>query len=250
MDVYDNPKYYDIAFSFRDIAKEVDFLEQIIKNESLIPVKTVLEIASGNSPHMSELCRRGYDYVGLEQNEEMIEYSTKTIEDLGLKAEIIRGDLRNFRTNKQADCALLFLGSFYVTDDHELQSHMDSVAHSVRGGGLYFLDGAVLFFPEDFGIQTWEMERDGVKVITTYDPKWIDERNGLSDARIILEIEENGEKKVIEHTETRKLYRINDFIAKAEATSKWEHVSDFSDFDAAKKPYPGGRNITVLRRRI
>ena len=52
MEVYDNPKYYEIAFSFRDIPSEADFLDKVIARYSKIPVNTFLELASGNSPHL------------------------------------------------------------------------------------------------------------------------------------------------------------------------------------------------------
>ena len=55
MIVYDNPHYYEIAFAFRDISAEVDFLEQVIRQYSRVEVGTFLELASGNSPHMREL---------------------------------------------------------------------------------------------------------------------------------------------------------------------------------------------------
>jgi hypothetical protein len=61
-EVYDNPKYYEIAFSFRDIPAEVDVLEECFKWFSKIPVKSVLELGCGNSPHMEELVKRGYQY--------------------------------------------------------------------------------------------------------------------------------------------------------------------------------------------
>ena len=58
-DVYNNPKYYEIAFSYRDIPAEVDVLEQVIEQYSHIPVSTVLELGCGPAPHLAELARRG-----------------------------------------------------------------------------------------------------------------------------------------------------------------------------------------------
>jgi len=43
-EVYANPKYYEIAVSFRDIAAEVDVFEHVIKQYSHIPVSTVLAV--------------------------------------------------------------------------------------------------------------------------------------------------------------------------------------------------------------
>lgn len=249
MQVYNNPKYYEIAFSFRDISKEVDFIEQVIAKESRIPVKTFLEIASGNSSHMKELCKRGYGYIGLELSKQMIEYSREIIKKSVLPAEIVGGDMIKFSLPKPVDCALLFLGSFYIKSDDELSSHLDSVANAVRVGGLYILDGAVSFYPEDIRKQSWEMIEGNIKVVTTYDPKWIDKTGNISEAKITLDIDDNGEKKKIEHLEIRKIYSVDEFMKKAQETGKWEYVSSFSDYNVTKKPHNNGRNIVVLRRK-
>ena len=111
MKIYNNPKYYEIAFSFRDIPKEVVFIEQIIAKKSKNTSKTFLEIASGNSPHMTELCRRGYNYIGLELNNNMVKYARDKIKKLALSAEIIKGNMIEFSLQNQVDCALLSLGS-------------------------------------------------------------------------------------------------------------------------------------------
>ena len=46
-EVYNNPKYYEIAFSYRDIAAEVDVFEQVIEAYGFIPVSMVFEIGCG-----------------------------------------------------------------------------------------------------------------------------------------------------------------------------------------------------------
>lgn len=249
MQVYDNPKYYEIAFSFRDIPEEVDFIEELIKQYSKVPVKIFLEIASGNSPHMQELCKRDYEYVGLELNDEMVAYSNNKIKQLNLSAQIIQGDMIEFSLPRAVDCALLFLGSFYIKSDEEFKSHLNSVARTLKVGGLYILDGVVSFYPEDIKTQSWEMREAGVKVIATYKPEWTDKKKKIIKAKITLDIEENGSSKRIEHEEIRKIYSSGEFISKAEQTRQWEHVGSFSDFDITHGPQEGGRNILVLRKK-
>ena len=73
--LYANPFYYEIAFSYRDIPKEVQVMQEVIRRYSPIPVKRVLELGCGNSPHMLELLQRGYSYVGLDLSPEMLQYS-------------------------------------------------------------------------------------------------------------------------------------------------------------------------------
>ena len=73
--IYQFPEYYEIAFSFRDIPREVDVLEESARRFAEVPVKTFLEIGCGNSPHMEELTGRGYDFIGIDISEEMLTYS-------------------------------------------------------------------------------------------------------------------------------------------------------------------------------
>lgn len=61
--LYDHPIYYDIAFLFRNIAAEVDVFGESIRRFSQIPVKRVLEIGYGTSPHMEQLVKRGYELL-------------------------------------------------------------------------------------------------------------------------------------------------------------------------------------------
>ncbi len=249
MRVYDNPKYYEVAFSFRNILDEVDFIEQVIKQHSGIPVKTILDIASGNSPHMLELCKRGYHYVGLELNDEMVSYAREKIRKYNLGAKVIKDDLMNFSILEPVDCAILFLGSLYVKDDSELIKHLSSLSKALRSGGLYILDGAIEFYPEDVRKQSWDIEREGIKVITTYDPRWIDGQENIVEAKITLEVEDRGEKKKIEHSEIRKIYSYKEFTTIAKQTGNLEYVDSFSNFDTTSKTKEGGRNIIVLRRK-
>lgn len=249
MQVYDNPKYYEIAFSFRNISKEVDFVEQLIKQCSKIPVETFLEIASGNSPHMQELRKRGYGYIGLELNDEMVVYARDKIKQLNLSAQIIQGDMIEFSLPRTVDCVLLFLGSFYIKSDEEFRSHLNSVAKVLKDGGLYILDGVVSFYPEDIRVQSWEMREENIKITTTYKPEWVDEKEKIMKASITLDVEENGFSKRIEHEEIRKMYSADEFISKAEQTGQWEHAGSFGDFNMAHKPRKGGRNTLVLKKK-
>src|ERR1039458_7916024 len=96
MELYDRPDYYDLAFSFRDTKREVDFLEKAIKKFSGIPVKTILELAAGNSPYMEEVADRGYHYIGLELNKKMIAFSKEKAARRSIRARFIHGDMKNF----------------------------------------------------------------------------------------------------------------------------------------------------------
>jgi hypothetical protein len=49
MDIYKNPLYYEIAFNFFDLKKQIDAFELIIEKFSKIEVERFLDIACGPS---------------------------------------------------------------------------------------------------------------------------------------------------------------------------------------------------------
>jgi ubiquinone/menaquinone biosynthesis C-methylase UbiE len=115
MDLYKNPKYYEIAFGFRNIPREVDFFESVIKKFSKIKVKKVFELASGNSPYLEEWHKRGYRYYGLDLNPEMIDFTKKKARERNIEIKLFKGDINNFSLNGlKIDLAYVLLGSFYL----------------------------------------------------------------------------------------------------------------------------------------
>lgn len=109
--LYDNPKYYEIAFSFRDIPAEVDVFENGFKRFSRIPVKSVLELGCGNSPHMEEFIRRGYRYNGLDLSKAMLEYSRQKASDIGAEVNLVHGNMVDFSLETLVDFVYITLGS-------------------------------------------------------------------------------------------------------------------------------------------
>lgn len=118
-EVYENPFYYGVAFGFRNIAKEVDFLEECIKRFSKIRVKRVLDIGCGPSPYMLELVKRGYSFAGLDIGRAMLDYSLEKASMAGVEIEVIHADMRNFRVKESFDFAFCMLCSLNVETNSE-----------------------------------------------------------------------------------------------------------------------------------
>ncbi|MDI6847944.1 MAG: hypothetical protein QMD23_07470 [Candidatus Bathyarchaeia archaeon] len=47
MSVYDQPLYYEIAFSYQDVKGQVDFFDEVAKKYSKASVKRFLDIGCG-----------------------------------------------------------------------------------------------------------------------------------------------------------------------------------------------------------
>lgn len=250
--LYENPKYYEIAFSFRNIPDEVDVLEECFKRFSRIPVKSVMELACGNSPHMIELVSRGYEYHGIDQSETMVKYSRKKALDAGVKAEINHGDMIGFFVEEAFDFIYVMLGSLFVKNTTELKTHFASVANSLKKGGLYFLDGCITDEPLWLkGVQSWEIIRGGTKIRTTVSWALVDRAEKTVEEYILLQINERGRMFFTAGTDTKKAISPDEFRNFIVKNEYFEFVGWWNNWDLSQ-PLGKARNINrpivVIRR--
>jgi len=251
-DIYRHPEYYEIAFSFRDVAGEVDVMQEAIQWFSGIPVERVLEIACGNAPHMKEWVRRGYRYTGIDLGEAMLEFSRRKAAPLGGKAELVRADLTGFALAEPVDFAYVMLGSIYASDTAQLIGHFDSVARALKPGGLYFLDWCIEFDPFTSLANAWEEERDGVRVRLTYLSNLVDRVEQTLEERITLEVDDNGEERTFTQTAYKRAIYPQEFLTLLEWRGDFEFVGWWNDWDLSI-PVDGRdtihRPVTVIRRK-
>lgn len=250
MSLYKNPKYYEIAFSFRQIPNEVDFFEKAVKKFSKIKVRKVFELASGNSPYLEEWHKRGYEYCGLDLNREMLNFVEARAKEKGIKAKLFLANMDKFSLRKlKADLAYVLLGSLYVKSNEEFFNHLDSVAKVLKSGGLYILDGVVWFNIFGDNKQSWIISKRGIKVKTTFRAKMINPVAQIFQEKVVLEILDHGEKKQLKSSETRKLFFPQEFLSLIKCHHKFEFLGWFDNFDMNKPATPKGRQAVVLRKR-
>ena len=224
--IYEYPLYYEIAFSFRDIAVETSVIEECISRFSQIPVKTVLELGCGNCPHTSQLCERGYKYVGIDTCSQMIEFSRRKTEAYHEQVEIISANMNNFRLDEPVEFVFIQVGSLLVANNEDIANHFDSVAQALRPGGLYFLDGCITFDDKlaDHEGVTWELKRDGIKVKTNVIWSPISRAKQLFSERHVFEVDDNGKRIHIEGAELKRAIYPQEFLQIVRLHPKFEFV--------------------------
>lgn len=72
--IYNQAKYYEIAFSFVDSERQADLFEKFIKKYSKTGVKSVLDLACGTALQLREMAKRGYKSIGLDASSKMLDY--------------------------------------------------------------------------------------------------------------------------------------------------------------------------------
>ena len=256
--LYDNPKYYEIAFSFRDIPAEVDVFEKSFKRFSEIPVKSVLELACGNSPHMKELVKRGYQYNGLDLSKTMLEYSKQNALQIGVdvslnEVNLIHGNMIDFSLEANVDFVYVLLGSLYVRSTSELITHFDSVARVLKKGGLYLLDWCVQYDPpwQSESGDSWEIERDGIRVKANISWKVIDRVEQTFEEDLLLEVNDHEKKLSIIGKDIKRAIFPQEILCLITGFKHFEFVGWWNNWDLnqpLEQTVKIDRPITLVRR--
>jgi len=251
-DLYDSPFYYDVAFGFRDIGKEVDFFEECIRKFSKIKVDKVLDIGCGPSPYMLELVKRGYAFTGLDLSSSMLDYSLKKASKAGIKIETIHADMRSFKTKEKFDFVFCMLGSISIESNRDFLSHLDSVARCLGSGGLYLIDASIDFDWTGLGRERWTMLKNGLTVNVT----WEEEPMSLTEQkvidRLIVEVFEEGKTTVFKTEKIGKIIFPQEFLELVEKNGKFEFLGWYNSFNLAEsleKAKKMNRPMTLLRRK-
>lgn len=250
--IYDYPKYYDVAFSYRDTAYETAIMQRAIEQFSHIPVKTVLEIASGHSPHLEHVLRLGYKYQGLDQSPSMLEYAKDKAAQIGYEVELWQKGLADFSLPEPVDFAYVMLGSLYVQTTDQLVSHFASVEKALKPGGLYFLDWCIDFSPLTNTRDAWTCRRGDVEVKVRYTTKLLNPAKQFYEESLHASVRDGKERMQLNHSNVRRAIYPQEFLLAATYLSKFELVGWWNDWDlnAPLDHINSGiiRPITVLRR--
>lgn len=254
--MYEHPLYYEIAFSFFDVKKQVDTFELIIKEFSKTKVKRFLDIACGPSLQLRETAKRGYKAVGLDLAPQMLRYLSEKAKEEGLRIETVQADMSNFRLEKKVDFAFIMMGSLVFKSNEGFLDHLDSLAYSLEKGGLYFIQNKTVDWIRSVE-QSWDMERDGIKVKTTYKTHWKDILNQICTEEIVLEVNDHGKEMRFERIEDLKFTFPQEFRALVELDKQFEFLGWWEGTESTwylDKPLEKAKplnniNMVLLRRK-
>ena len=252
MPVYDEPVYYEIAFSFVDIPMQVDLFEKFIHKYSNIPVRRVLDIGCGPSQQLRELARKGYEAGGLDRSPQMLIYLKEKTRKMGVRVETVQSSMTDFTLDAPVDLALILMGTIGLIDSREnLLLHLDSVARSLNSGGLYIIENLNINWhsPDYFGSQTWTMERGGVCIETTYTVELADSLNQMLRETLRLDVDDHGAKQSFEETLETRAFFPQEFVTLVEVNDMFEFLGYFERSSTKRLTEALPDNIALLRRR-
>ncbi|MCY4609979.1 MAG: class I SAM-dependent methyltransferase [bacterium] len=140
MHLYERAKVYDIAFSYRDIVAECEFILRVCEHAGL-NVSSIVDLGSGTGAHALEMAGRGMEVTAIDRMEQMLQH---LLEEAGGRDYVVRtvnGDMREFAIEREVDCAISMLGTVsHLLSNEDMYAHLSCVARSLRPGGVYLLE--------------------------------------------------------------------------------------------------------------
>lgn len=252
LEVYQHPRYYEVAYGFVDPPKQVDLFEAFIRKHSKIDARRVLDVCCGPAPQLREFARRGYASAGLDCSRPMLDYLRKAASGEGVKVQTVEADMRDFSLKQQVDFAYTLLGSIhYVGDNQGLLAHLSSLARALRPGGLYLIENMSIHWASvDFSKPlVWDMERDGIKVRTTYHAELADALEQTIVQTIDLCVDDNGSNVRLTQRNEAKLFFPQEFRTIVELHRQFDFLGFFERETTNPLTEATMDNTVLLRKR-
>ncbi|MDQ4074862.1 MAG: class I SAM-dependent methyltransferase [Chloroflexota bacterium] len=257
--IYSAARYYDIAFGWRDVPAECEFMLGRYQQARGRAAASTLEVACGPGQHARTFAARGLHSIGLDASKAMLEYAKSQPGGNDPDVSWVLGDMRDFTLDDPVDlaCCLMDSLSHLLTLD-DLLANLDAVARNTTPGGLYILEQSHPrdAFPhaEPALEREWEMEDESgeITVYATWgepgDPFDFTTQVGL--LTVTIRAEREGE--VIFHQQEiipSRLWLAGEMEAAIRASEGWRLRERFGAMDSRvpwqSKP-PAWRMVSVL----
>jgi SAM-dependent methyltransferase len=229
---YSAPRLYEIAFDMNRKG-EVDFLVHCFRRYAGARVRRVLDIACGTGPHLIRLAERGYAMTGLDLSPQNIAFLGERLEAKALSADLIVGDMTDFRLARPVGAAICMQDSQgHLLTNAELLAHLRCVARSLRRGGLYVFDRYMASsWTNPARSWSWSRRRGSLIVRASFSALHdVDPVSQVFRERMTLEAVENGTRRVYRQVHRSRMVFPQELRTLVELAGGFEFVQWFFGF--------------------
>ncbi|HEU5323529.1 MAG TPA: class I SAM-dependent methyltransferase [Methylomirabilota bacterium] len=229
---YSAPRLYEIAFDMNRKG-EVDFLVHCFRRFARRRVRRVLDIACGTGPHLARLADRGYDMAGLDLSPRNVEFLRRRLADRGRRADLVVGDMTDFRLGRPVDAAICMQDSQgHLLTNAQLVAHLRAVARAVRPGGLYVFDRYMASsWTNPARSWSWSRRRGRLIVRASFSAlNDVDPVRQVFEERMVLEAVEDGRRRVYRQRHRSRMVFPQELRALVDLAGGFEFVQWFFGF--------------------
>jgi len=239
---YTMPEIYDIAFDFRDVPKQVDFLLDIAGQYAGRKIGSAMQMACGPAYHAREMARRGLASDGLDLEPNMAAYTRELVRDEELVCEIHEGDMRFYRPGRKYDLVYCLMASFaQLQTNQDILDNFSCAADMLTDGGIYIISTA---HPRDFygdekkSVETsWSMTRGDITVETNWggDDQQFDPLTEIDDIIVSYTVTTPDGTTQYDFPDRYRRCSMMTFLALIRLSGRFEIVDMYGDFSRKVK---------------
>jgi SAM-dependent methyltransferase len=131
---------YDYLYKDKDYEKECDFIGRVFKKFSG-RVETILDLGCGTGGHALILAKRGYEVLGVDCSQEMLDIAITKAGKRNLSIEFIRDDITDIRLHRKFDAVIsMFAVMSYQTTNSALAKVCKIGREHLVPDGLFIFD--------------------------------------------------------------------------------------------------------------
>lgn len=194
--------YAPVMFDAKRWAEAPAVAESVCRIAGLSRGAKILDAGCGPGRISVELALRGLEVTGVDLIQSELDAAAESAADENVDLELVRADLRTFKSGKKFDCAVNLYTSFGYCDTIEEDAQiLKSIYEALKDGGYFILENlsretAIMNFTEG----EW-FERAGKTVLTQFEV--VGAWEGLRSRWILIDNETGGR---IDHEFVQRLY--------------------------------------------
>lgn len=260
--IYEAARYYDIAFNWRDVPAECDFMLARYHAAHGRAARSVVELACGPGRHARLFAARNLRSIGVDRSEAMLAYACQQPGGEDPDVSWLCADIRDFHLHAPVDlaCCLMDSLSHLLTLD-DLLTHLTCVAENMSAGGLYILEQS---HPRDAFPDTeagltpeWEAEDESGEICVH--TRWgepddpFDFTTQIGQLTVTMRAEREGDELFYgQETIPSRLWLAGEMEAAVRAAGGWRLRERFGAMDSQvpwQSEPPAWRMVTILQKK-
>lgn len=222
-----------------------DKVTQILVNAG-IKDGLVLELGCGTGSMTEEMASRGYDMIGVDYSEEMLEIAMKKREENGHDILYLHQDMREFELYGTVKAVISICDSMnYILEKDDLQEVFRLVNNYLDPGGLFLFDlNTVYKYEAVLADNNFSDNASGCSFIWD---NYFDAQSGINEYELTIFVEQSsGLYEKFEEIHYQKAYQIDDIKEMLELVGM-EFLDVFEAY-TDEKPEPKSERILFLAR--
>lgn len=224
-----------------------DFLQEILQKEG-ISDGLVLDLGCGTGSMTEELAGRGYDMIGVDNSEDMLEIAMEKRQESGHDILYLLQDMQEFELYGTVRAVVSVCDSVnYVTEKEELEQVFRLVNNYLDPGGIFVFDFNTEYkYREVLGDRTIAENREDSSFI--WDNYYYEEEH-MNEYELTLFIQETDQKELYhkyQETHFQRAYTLEE-IRELLEKSGLRFVAAYEDY-TKEAPGKGSERICVVAR--